>query len=63
MTCYNAVLSLVLVVMTILLLFAAQRFQGQQRLYRAGVGTAARTLHPCHWDAGACPRCSSAPAW
>ncbi|MCB0070414.1 MAG: iron ABC transporter permease [Caldilineaceae bacterium] len=40
-----AVLSLVLVVMTILLLFAAQRFQGQQRLYRAGVGTA-RTLHP-----------------
>ena len=40
-----AVLSLVLVVMTILLLFATQRFQGQQRLYRAGVGTA-RTLHP-----------------
>lgn len=40
-----AVLSLVLVVMTVVLLFAAQRFQGQQRLYRAGVG-AARSLRP-----------------
>ena len=35
-----ALLSLVLVAMTIMLLFTAQRFQGRQRLYRAGIGSA-----------------------
>lgn len=34
-----SLLSLVLVAMTIVLLFSAQRFQGRQRLYRAGLGT------------------------
>lgn len=35
-----SLLSLVLVAITIVLLFATQRFQGKQRLYRSGVGTA-----------------------
>ncbi len=35
-----SLLSLVLVILTILLLFSAQRFQGRQSLYRTGVGTA-----------------------
>jgi len=39
-----ALLSLVLVALTIMLLFTAQRFQGRQRLYRAGVGSA-RAAH------------------
>jgi iron(III) transport system permease protein len=35
-----SLLSLVLVALTIILLFTAQRFQGRQRLYRAGIGSA-----------------------
>ncbi len=46
-----SLLSLVLVILTILLLFGAQRFQGRQSLYRTGVGTAraARRIALGHW--------------
>ena len=46
-----SLLSLVLVAITIVLLFAAQRFQGKQRLYRSGIGTArlAQTIVLGRW--------------
>lgn len=46
-----SLLSLVLVALTIMLLLTAQRFQGRQRLYRAGIGSArqAQTVALGRW--------------
>ena len=46
-----SMLSLVLVALTIMLLLTAQRFQGRQRLYRAGIGSArqAQTVALGRW--------------